>query len=103
MDDTEMTSMYLSGSTKHYVDDAGRYVTYWRFGYSDAKIAAHVKTFDLTLDVENHRHEVSFITNQIAYDNDGNLILDENGKHTTKPVKYQVKSFVIELEPIPNE
>jgi hypothetical protein len=103
MDCTEMTSMYLSGSTEHYVDDSGRYVTYWKFGYSDAKVAAHVRKFDFTLDVENHRREVAFVASEIVYDGDGNLVLDENGKHTTKPMKYRVKSFVIELEPTPDE
>jgi len=99
-----MTSMYLSGSTRHYVDESGRYVTYWRIGYSDAKVAAHIKKFDLTLDVGIIQHnEVSFVASEIVYDGDGNLVLDENENHTTKPVKYRVKSFVIELEPTPDE
>ena len=42
-----MTSMYLSGSTRHYVDESGRYVTYWRIGYSDAKVAPNASGFSI--------------------------------------------------------
>ena len=103
MDGHEVTSMYLSGSTRHYVDESGKFANYWVFGYSHATVAAHIKRFDLTLDVANHRREMSLVTSQFVYDGDGNIVLDENGNHTTKPVKYRVKSFVIELELTPDE